>query len=143
MITVFDPIPLWLRSGTTNVPVVRPNLAAAAAAIGGAAWAYGAWTQVAAAADLTGHAFIGCSLGINTTANRQYQFQLGVGGAGAEVVIGTYSIEVASVVGAFPAFPVVPALFITASARVAFRSADDTGGSQLSLKFWFMPVQLP
>lgn len=124
-----------VRGGTSVVPVVRPS-AAEAVSLGVIqnAWAnMAAFVEVVAAASLTSHALTAIHWFMDTGSTGgpgKIEFDVAVGGAGAEVVIGTYQVVYQGKTDAGFLFqpPIVinPPLIITANARVSMRARAGT-----------------
>jgi hypothetical protein len=128
---------------TKGSPVVRPDLALAVGlSSGNPAWTYGAWTQIAAANDLTSHALAYIAIGLSVGAAANWQIQIGTGGAGSEVARDTihgFGWDVDPLV--VERFPL---LTIPANARVAARLADSVGNNAnaIFIKLGFYPTPL-
>ena len=132
-------------AGTTQVSVLRPDLANPVVLTASTVvWTVGAYSQMAASADLAAHALTGIYFDGDLASNNT-QIEIAQGAAGAEVVIYRFSPREFSEVGVDPFIPVPIPVQITANLRVAARFADSAavaGGALVRLKLQFTPRPL-
>lgn len=133
-----------LRAGTLVIPVVRPaNAVGVTVTAGAGAWTKGAYAQIVAAADLAGHALSMIYVNQNLSAAEDCELDIAVGGAGLEVIIGTFLFNIASAAQGMTFGQLVwPMLQIPANARVAARSSAATSAPAFILKLGFTPRPL-
>jgi hypothetical protein len=109
------------------------------------AWTYGAWVQVVAANDLASHVLSNIFTSIIDGAQFDIELQVGTGGAGSEVVRGTWATT-NSIIGASlaPSAPihVFPLLILTANARFAVRIATSVANHNVGVALGFLPTPL-
>lgn len=130
-----------LLSGTSGALVVRPNLAASVAVVTStSAWTYGAWSEIVAASDLTGHMLVGIWLFDEGGAAIEYQVQIGEGGAGSEAVISTVPWRREALANVANTHYIPLLRKVTASARVAARATSGNANTEdISVKCVFLP----
>ena len=131
--------------GTTQVSLIRPDLANAITLTASTTvWTVGAYSQLAASADLSAHALTGIYFDDNASGNAQ-QIEIAQGAAGAEAVIYRIAPRGLSQAGQDPMIPIPVPVQVTANLRLAARfasSAAVAGGDTCRVKVQATPRPL-
>lgn len=122
---------------TTGLTKIAPSAAGAVAVTaGGSAWTNGAWVQLLAATSASA-----VLLGINAissgSGNREYEVEIGTGGAGAEITFATLAFHHGNISGPNVWLFPIPISGIANGARIAARIRCATASSSTSVAIYY------